>query len=366
MTTKDKITTTKSRILLIIVVSLMTGQLMAQQKSDTLIVNVGKSKIIFLIKDKADLEKMKNHDLNKVLEQLSLKLNADSSALVNASNNVVGDTTILVPKEDADIVVNKDENNDDNQWRSRDNDDNWRDRDDRDGRKYEKRDRRTHNFLNMDLGTNNYLMNDEFPTGPMAVRPWGSWYVALASVHQTPITGPLYLEWSMSVSWYNFKFEDDNTRVIDGDVVQFINDENPDLNYSKSKLTASYINASLVPIFRFGRARYKKIRINLSSSDGSSYIRSKSRGLGNFRIGAGPYVGYRLGSHTKVKFKEDQNGDRKKDKERDSFNLNNLRYGIRAQIGWRGTDIFVNYDVNELFQEGKGPRLNAFSFGFIL
>ena len=29
------------------------------------------------------------------------------------------------------------------------------------------------------------------------------------------------------------------------------------------------------------------------------------------------------------------------------------------------TDLFFNYDLNELFAEGKGPKLNAFSFGVI-
>jgi hypothetical protein len=33
------------------------------------------------------------------------------------------------------------------------------------------------------------------------------------------------------------------------------------------------------------------------------------------------------------------------------------------QIGFKGTDFFFNYDMNELFAENKGPKLNAFSFG---
>lgn len=33
------------------------------------------------------------------------------------------------------------------------------------------------------------------------------------------------------------------------------------------------------------------------------------------------------------------------------------------QIGVRSADFFINYDMNELFATGKGPKLNAFSFG---
>jgi hypothetical protein len=32
----------------------------------------------------------------------------------------------------------------------------------------------------------------------------------------------------------------------------------------------------------------------------------------------------------------------------------------------RSLDVFFNYDLNDLFNEGRGPELNAFSFGIIL
>ena len=47
------------------------------------------------------------------------------------------------------------------------------------------------------------------------------------------------------------------------------------------------------------------------------------------------------------------------------FYLDSIRYGLRMQIGVRSTDLFINYDMNELFDEGKGPTLNAVSFGVI-
>ncbi|MBA4054703.1 MAG: hypothetical protein C0490_08335, partial [Marivirga sp.] len=74
------------------------------------------------------------------------------------------------------------------------------------------------------------------------------------------------------------------------------------------------------------------------------------------------YVGYRIASHSKIVYKED---GKEKDKEHDSFYLNNFRYGVRLQVGYRATDLFFNYDLNELFASGKGPNLNAFSFGVI-
>ena len=75
------------------------------------------------------------------------------------------------------------------------------------------------------------------------------------------------------------------------------------------------------------------------------------------------YAGYRLGSRAKYVFREDD--DRERVKDRTNFYVNNWRYGVRFQVGYRGLDLFANYDLNELFVEGRGPELNAFSFGIV-
>ena len=44
--------------------------------------------------------------------------------------------------------------------------------------------------------------------------------------------------------------------------------------------------------------------------------------------------------------------------------LSNVRYGIRGQIGIGGVDFFVEYDLNEMFQENQGaPELQRIQFG---
>ena len=84
----------------------------------------------------------------------------------------------------------------------------------------------------------------------------------------------------------------------------------------------------------------------------------------SFRIGIGPYVGYRIDSYSKNVIEVD--GEKHKDRNHENFYLDNFRYGLRLQIGFRDTDLFFNYDLNELFTAGKGPKLNAFSFGITL
>ena len=56
----------------------------------------------------------------------------------------------------------------------------------------------THNHFKIDLGTNNYLENNDFPDANNAlysVKPFGSWYVALNSINKSNIAGPLFVEW---------------------------------------------------------------------------------------------------------------------------------------------------------------------------
>lgn len=353
---------------LIVVLLLVILPASAQQKTDSLIINVGSSKIIVLVNDPKDLDELAQYDLNAILKDLRLKLNADST-LVDENERSMSDTTIVVNQKSEETTRDNDrwESRDDDRWRSRDddrwrNDDSWRSSDNTSGTR--RRTRSSRHLLNFDLGTNNYLSNGEFPessNAQYAVRPWGSWYFSINSVYQKQLKDRFYIEIGPGISWYNFKFEDDNTRVVEaGDQTQFISVIEPDRDPKKSKLTATFLNVTVVPMFQFGRERRRRSigrwgdindwrDIKIGGSDGG------------FRFGVGGYAGYRLGSRTKVKY-----DGGKKDKNRDNFNLTSFRYGVRVQMGFRGTDLFFNYDLNELFNQGRGPDLNAFSFGIIL
>ncbi|ELR68415.1 hypothetical protein C900_00383 [Fulvivirga imtechensis AK7] len=328
----------------------------AQDRTDSLIINVGKSKIIFLVRDKQDLETLKNYDLNEILKQLSLKLENDSTeqALVkeqNGKKTYLSDTTIVVEEPEVKVAEQREVQRYEYKDRDNERDEHWR------TKRFIKG---TRHYFNIDLGTNNYVQDGNFPDEtdePYTVRPFGSWYVALTSTNQTHIGGPLYLEWGPSVSWYNFKFQNDRIRVIDGPDANIFEEDTslPNADFKKSKLTVAYINFSVVPMFSFGEPERKEKK---DFWDWKDWNDDDDRG---FRIGIGGYGGYRIASYTKVVYKEDD--DKEKDKNKDNFHLNNFRYGLRLQMGYRGTDLFFNYDLNELFAEGKGPQLNAFSFG---
>jgi hypothetical protein len=320
----------------------------AQQKSDTIIVELAKSsKVIFTIQDRADLEILKHYDFQELFQDILTKLETnDTTALAKRDSLETKEEEIATNdnnQEEEDWNLHKNEGNDDDD----DDDDDWSNYHVYNGNRWG----RTWQSFNFDFGTNNYLSDGKFPNSNdelYSVRPWGSWYVGLASIQRTRLAKKFFLEWGIGVNWYNFKFEEDNVLIQkDDDGTHFVEDMR-DVTYKKSKLTASFLTASVIPVVDFG--------------DNSRKARIWDGYRNSFRVGLGPYIGYRIESHSKLVYKDE---NKEKDKEHDSFYLNNIRWGLRLQLGYRSTDLFFNYDINELFVEGKGPSLNAFSFGVI-
>ena len=221
----------------------------------------------------------------------------------------------------------------------------------------------SHHHIKIDFGINNYLENDDFPdvnNALYAVKPFGSWYVGLNSIHKTNIAGPLFVEWGGGFSWYNFKYENTDTKITKTNNGVVFDKDPRDINPIKSKLTASFVNVSLVPLLDFGYSERKHNYWRFPDGDIELDFRRKY----GFRIGVGGYAGYRLGSRSKQVYTE--NGDKEKDHESSNYFINNIRYGLRVQLGVGRADLFANYDLNELFSDNKEPKLNAFSIGFTL
>lgn len=189
-------------------------------------------------------------------------------------------------------------------------------------------------FLESELGINIWPLDKGAPD----VKPWGSWYVGLNTTGTWKPSKNFHLKSSLGVSWYNFKLEDKDLIAVknpDGiEWQEFNNGEG-----TKSKISASFVNFTLIP--------------SIQTNDG------------NLRIGAGGYVGYRIGGRGKFVY-EDAEGEENKLFEKSNMYIENLRYGLRGEIGvGKEIDLFFNYDLNDLFQSGKGPELQAMSFGII-
>ncbi len=338
---------------------------------DTVVITLDDdTKIVIYTANKEDLKSIEKYDLNKMIRDLNGKVSRSNSSYVlledRNGNSYLKDTTIVYQEGEANADLrlgNMELSYDGDDIRDWDDiEDRWDDDDDFRSYSYIDRDvDRTRNYFNIEIGTNNWLLNGtDFPNETnesFAVRPWGSWYVGLSSINKTWIGGPLFLDWGFNGTFYNWKLEDDAFQVVRGDEQVEFQPVDVGINPIKSKLAATYINFQMVPILDFAKGSRK---VRAYEKGGFSFKRSRKTGL---RIGAGGYVGYRLGSRSKLVYKE--GGDREKDISRGNFYLTNLRYGLRAQLGYKGIDFFANYDLNEVFADGRGPDLNAVSFGII-
>ncbi|WP_299986014.1 outer membrane beta-barrel protein [uncultured Pontibacter sp.] len=196
--------------------------------------------------------------------------------------------------------------------------------------------------FDLDLGLNNFLNTNSQQVPDL--KPLGSRYVSINWHLNSQIGGrksPLYLVSGLEFAFNNYMF--DRNFVIEEDVndVTFFRRE-MEINYDKVKLTHSSVNVPLMPMLKFKRQNGKE----------------------GFKLGAGPFVGYRLGAHSKFKFED--SGRTQKEKVRSSYNLSDFQYGLTGVIGYGNLDLFVKYNMNDLFKDNRGPDANVISFGLRL
>jgi hypothetical protein len=314
-------------------------------EKDTIIVEFGKSgKIVLIVDNKEDFEKLKNMNVNQIISELDLKVDEQTGELVvvevagkkgskeivkvteewNKTEVTVGGVRILVDETDPLNTKVKVETG---------------------GRK--KSDPPFRTYFNLDLGINNYLDgNGNFPgsSSPYAVRGWGSWNVGFNWMASQRISKGFNWDLGLGVQWYNFKFENRDFQAVRGDgEIDFI--QRSDVNGFKSKISASYLTAMSLFRLDFGKMN--------------------DQGRKGFRIAAGPYAGYRLGGTSKFVYRPSDGGGRRKEHQNTGIYLNNFRYGLRGEVGVGRFNFFTTYDLNTLFEKGAGPELNALTFGVI-
>lgn len=311
---------------------------------DSVVVEFGKSgRIVIIVDNKEDFEKLKLMNINQIIRELDLEQNPDTGELVIVQVQTKNGTTkdVVTVREDwAETEVNVggirvyvDESGDNTKVKVETG-----------TRKNADPPFRT--YFNVDLGVNNYLSEGKFPTSdnPYAVKGWGSWQVGLNFMAAQRLAKGFYWNFGMGFHFYNFKFENRDFQAARGDdQIEFI--QRTDVDGFKSKISSSYLTAMTMLELDFGKMN--------------------DNGRKGFRIAAGPYAGYRLGGQSKYVYEEIGGSGRSKDKEPTGLYLENFRYGIRGELGIGRMKFFTSYDLNELFQDGKGPALNPITFGVV-
>lgn len=185
-----------------------------------------------------------------------------------------------------------------------------------------------------------YLQTD------LDLKPLSSRYVSIEFSRSLTLaknrTSAFRLGFGISFDWYNFMF--DHNRLLQkanqGTIFQPMFDtQGKEIPLSKNKLTVSYINIPLMPHVVFNK---------------NSPVQM---------IGLGGYVSFRIDSWTKSIEEKTKNLSRLSS----NFNLNQFRYGLRAEFALRHLpNLFFNYDLSPIFERNSGPKLAGFSFGIRL
>ena len=203
--------------------------------------------------------------------------------------------------------------------------------------------RRVYPYIGAKWGFNNYLENGKFAQGMQKVKPWGSWEAGIYIGSSFRFGKWFRLPAEISFTWFNFKFSEPSVRYATDSLRNsyLYYDNNPDITYTKSKLSAPYINLELCPSFVI-------IPKHLS-------------------IGVGGYVGYNLGGRNKYKYLAND------EKYKDHIKANcfeAFRYGVKAEINLRFISFYATYDLSNVYYnltaDNNVLKVNPICFGIEL
>ncbi|WP_254562901.1 hypothetical protein [Dyadobacter diqingensis] len=371
----------KTRIILVFALLMSLTEVMAVKTipptdkkpspNDSIIVRFGnKTRMVIYGENKKELEKILKYDLNALLKDLKVRLDSTQQ-----------DTTLIVEEFSGDdYLKNKPDLGDDKNYvrigrrglqikngnkRVAVNDDDVDVSDDNNGNfNYGRIGQAAKAYVptwgssprkgfNIGLGLNTYGSNTPMTLSSGAVnempdlKPFASRYISLGYIASTTIArgqkARLSFDFGIDFSWYNLMFEGNKKIVKSPDgIVRFepLMDEqgNNEIALKKNKYVLPFVNLSFMPTLSFRR----------------SFIS---------HITAGVYGGYRLGSYSKIVAE----GSKDKKFDRVNFFANDVRYGVGFELGIRRfPDLFVNYDLNELYETNHGPAVKMLSFGIKL
>ncbi|SDS66193.1 hypothetical protein [Winogradskyella sediminis] len=198
-------------------------------------------------------------------------------------------------------------------------------------RKY---DRRTTTDIVFAFGFNNTLIDgQDLEDSPYKLG--GSGFIELGYAWKTRIfenTNFWRLKYGFSFQWNKLKLKDNNYLVnTDGDISL----EEYRLDADKIKFRTTNL---VIPMhLEFGPS--KKV-------DREDYFRYST--YKQLKIGIGGYAGLNIGSMQKIKYKED--GEREKEKQRDQFEVSEFVYGLSGYFALGDVALYVKYDLNPLFK----------------
>lgn len=214
--------------------------------------------------------------------------------------------------------------------------------------KKSKKDKFNGNWGGIMLGFNNYLTADnqiDVPLGYEFLDPKFTaskvFSINLIEQNINLIKNKFGIVTGLGIQWNNYFLANNAFLSGDSNVVTGGFDVANKDNYSKSKLTTTFINVPLI----------------------FEYQTNPKHNSKSFHINAGAVFGVRIGSHTKIVV---ENPSKQKIKNSDDFHLNPIRLDLTAGIGYGIINLVGTYSLTTLFKEQKGPQLYPVSVGIYL
>lgn len=199
--------------------------------------------------------------------------------------------------------------------------------------KPKKYDRKTTSDMVLAFGFNNAIIEGQ-SLNDSPYKFGGSRFFEIGWAWKTRVfenTNFMRLKYGVSLQINGLKPTDNRYFVQDNNTTYL--DEYP-IDLKKSKLSISNL---VFPVhFEFGPS--KKI-------DRDTYFRYSTNN--QFKIGLGGYAGFNIGTRQKLKYMQD--GERVKDKQKRGFNATNLVYGLSGYIAFDDTALYVKYDLSPIF-----------------
>lgn len=195
-------------------------------------------------------------------------------------------------------------------------------------------DRRTTEDMVFAFGFNNTLIDGQ----DLGDSPYktGSFFYELGYAWKTRVfdnSNFMRIKYGFSFQWNKLNIDGNQFFVNNNSQIEL---QDFPLEIDKAKFRTTNL---VVPVhFEFGPS--KKI-------EKKDYFRYST--TNKFKIGLGGYAGLNIGSMQKIKYKDD--GNRIKDKQRGGFEVNNFVYGLSGYVAFGGVALYVKYDLNPLFKD---------------
>ncbi|MFD0835220.1 hypothetical protein ACFQ0I_05555 [Mariniflexile aquimaris] len=209
-----------------------------------------------------------------------------------------------------------------------------------------KYDRRTTSDFVLAFGLNNAIIEGE-KLDDSPYKFGGSRFFEIGWAWKTRVFNEsnfMRLKYGYSFQFNGLKPTDNNYFVQDGN--QTILQEFPE-ELKKSKLAITNL---VFPVhFEFGPSK---------KTEKDTYFRYSTDN--QFKIGIGGYGGFNIGTRQKLKYEFD--GERIKEKQKQSFNTSNLVYGLSSYIAFDDVALYVKYDLSPIFKD-QAIKQNNISIG---